>query len=102
MTRVVNLRTCSVIDHEVVYIGRGSLYGNPFSHLKSRYRTVIVASREEAVAKFREWVTTDMNVPGWKKPTAEMIESLRGKKLGCYCAPAACHGDVYIELLGER
>jgi hypothetical protein len=103
VTTVVNLRRCRREEHEVVYIGRGSIYGNPFSHLPSRFGTVEVASREEAVARFREWVTsTDVHVPGWRKPSAEDIEFLRGKRLGCYCAPSACHGDVYIELLGER
>lgn len=27
------------------------------------------------------------------------IEALRGKNLGCWCKPEACHGDVLIELL---
>lgn len=101
-TRVVNLRTCARADHDVVYIGRGSIFGNPFSHLPSRFGTVRVASREEAVARFREWMTTTLHVPGWKKPSSDDVEFLRGKRLGCYCAPSACHGDVYIELLGER
>jgi hypothetical protein len=27
------------------------------------------------------------------------LEELRSKRLGCWCAPKACHGDVLIELL---
>lgn len=30
------------------------------------------------------------------------LESLRGRKLVCFCAPARCHCDVYVELLECR
>ena len=30
------------------------------------------------------------------------LDPLRGKRLGCYCAPAKCHGDVLVELLERR
>jgi len=30
------------------------------------------------------------------------LEKLRGKILGCWCKPKACHGDVIIELLDEN
>jgi hypothetical protein len=29
------------------------------------------------------------------------IEELRGKTLVCFCKPRPCHGDVYVEWLGE-
>ena len=29
------------------------------------------------------------------------IELLRGKTLVCFCKPKPCHGDVYLEMLGE-
>lgn len=32
----------------------------------------------------------------------EDIDELRGKILGCFCKPAPCHGDVLVELLGQR
>ena len=64
-----------------VYIGRPSKWGNPF--LIGRDGT-----REEVVAKYREWVERqDLD------PT-----ELRGKTLGCWCAPKPCHGDVLVEL----
>jgi hypothetical protein len=30
------------------------------------------------------------------------LEELRGKRLGCWCAPGPCHGDVLVRLLAER
>lgn len=81
-----------------VYIGRGSLFGNPFTHRKGTLAPVIVGSREEAIEAYRLWLTTDLEVPGWQKPTREQVISLRGKTLACWCSPKACHGDVLLEL----
>lgn len=30
------------------------------------------------------------------------IETLRGKRLACWCAPQPCHGDVLVKLLAEK
>jgi hypothetical protein len=30
------------------------------------------------------------------------LHELKDKRLGCYCKPLACHGDVYVELLNAR
>ena len=87
-------------DPDYVYIGRGSRYGNPFTHRPSLYRDVVyVESREDAVQAYRLWLTDDtVEVPGWRKPTREEVRSLRGRKLICFCKPEACHGDVLAEL----
>jgi len=29
------------------------------------------------------------------------FRQLRGKTLGCWCKPEACHGDVLLELLQD-
>lgn len=83
-TKVVNLRK---EDYDV-YIGRPSKWGNPFTIGKD-------GNRDQVVAKFRYWIKHQGIY------LLDDLESLRGKKLGCYCAPLQCHGDVYIELLGE-
>ncbi len=38
-----------------VYIGRPSKWGNPFSHKSGTLAQFRVATREEAVARYREW-----------------------------------------------
>ncbi len=67
-----------------VYIGRPSKWGNPF--LIGRDGT-----REEVIEKYREWIQTQPQL------LADLHE-LKGKVLGCWCAPLACHGDVLTEL----
>lgn len=86
-TRAVN-RHVEAFD---VYIGRGSEWGNPFSHKPDTKADEIVASRDEAVARYREHLWARIRTePGLVNKLAQ----LRGRTLGCYCAPAACHGDV--------
>lgn len=68
-----------------IYIGRPSIWGNPF-------KIGCDGTREEVIAKYREYVLS-------KPELLEQLESLRGKTLACWCKPLACHGDVLIELL---
>jgi hypothetical protein len=79
-TRVVNCRNepCDV------YIGRATKWGNPF-------RIGVDGTREQVVRKYRRWA---VRRPGILRG----LEELRGKRLGCICAPQACHGDVLAEL----
>lgn len=94
MSKAVHCRR----DSYDVYIGRPSIYGNPFSHKKGTQAEVMVASREEAIEKYRQWVKGEIQVKGLTPPTMEQIKELKGKTLGCWCAPLACHGDVLSEL----
>lgn len=88
-TRVVNLR------HERfdVFIGRGSEFGNGYTHRPSMHPSVIavVDSVEEAIARYRE----DL----WRRLRTDpafvyRVADLYGQTLGCYCKPGPCHGDV--------
>jgi hypothetical protein len=96
-TTVVNMKE----PHDV-YIGRGSPFGNPFSHLPdgvSKYPTIRTGSKEGSVAMYRLWLTTDYHVVGWTKPSKAAIAGLAGKTLGCHCISGPCHGHVLVELL---
>lgn len=67
-----------------VYIGRPSKWGNPF-------RIGVDGTREDVIRKYREWAR-DQDLP---------LHELRGKVLGCFCSPLACHGDILAELANE-
>lgn len=67
-----------------VYIGRPSKWGNPFVIGRD-------GSREEVIAKYRAWITT-------QPVLLVALSELRGQDLVCWCAPHACHGDVLREL----
>ncbi|PSR31594.1 MAG: hypothetical protein C7B46_16630, partial [Sulfobacillus benefaciens] len=51
-TRVVH---CKKAPYDV-YIGRPSKWGNPFSHKPGTQARFVVASRDAAIAAYREWI----------------------------------------------
>jgi Domain of unknown function (DUF4326) len=73
-------------DKYDVYIGRPSKWGNPFI-------IGINGTRETVIAKYKKWL---LNKPDLIK---EAQEELKGKILGCWCAPNACHGDILSEIV---
>ena len=85
-TRVVN----KVRESFDVYIGRPSKWGNPFLIGKD-------GSREMVIKSYKQWV----NHPEQVQLRADIKVELKGKRLGCYCKPKACHGDVLAEIADE-
>tara|TARA_B100000676_G_scaffold282498_1_gene308383 strand:+ start:985 stop:1278 length:294 start_codon:yes stop_codon:yes gene_type:complete len=69
------------------FIGRPSKWGNPFFIGKD-------GTRGEVIAKYRLWL--------WQQIlsgdiTLNQLCELKDKRLGCYCAPLPCHGDILIK-----
>ena len=75
-----------------VYIGRPSEFGNPYSHMKNTLAQYQVKNRDEAVDKFEEYVKAHPEL------IPKIKEQLKGKVLGCYCAPLKCHGDILARI----
>ena len=92
-TVVVNVRneTCDI------YIGRatrgykGSEFANPFKIDKD-------GDRDEVIRKYRDYFYERLKELDFKKK----VDSLRGKRLGCWCKPEHCHGDVIVEYLESK
>lgn len=77
-----------------VYIGRPSRWGNPIKFMKDT-----LTERRQVIAAYRSLIESgwleDVIGPDWR----EVLKSeLRGKTLGCWCAPKPCHGDVLLEM----
>lgn len=70
-----------------VYIGRPSIWGNPF---------VIGADcdRKTAIEQYEAYVRSN-------KKLMSLLPTLQGKILGCWCILLFCHGDVLIKLVKE-
>lgn len=90
-TKVVH---CKIEPYDI-YIGRGSEWGNIFSHKEGTKAEYIVSSREEAINKYKEWILTQPSL-------LNKLHALKGKTLGCWCKhpknPLPCHGDVLAEM----
>ena len=71
-----------------MYIGRGGPWGNPFQIGRD-------GTREEVITKYHAWITSNDRVAVALRANVHL---LRGKVLGCWCAPLPCHGDVLAEL----
>ena len=75
-----------------VYIGRPGKgksaaacpWGNPFTIGPD-------GTRDGVIAKYEQWLQTQPQL-------LARLPELRGKRLGCFCAPQPCHGDVLARL----
>jgi hypothetical protein len=68
-----------------VYIGRPSVYGNPFIIGQD-------GTRDDVMRKFKKYALKNERV-------LKAIAALpKHAILGCYCKPKACHGDVIVKL----
>lgn len=72
-----------------VYVGRPSVWGNPFVIGRD-------GDRAQVIEQYRAWL----------RARPELVDrarrELQGKRLGCWCAPAACHGDVLADAAEGR
>ena len=84
MTKVVN-KNKEPFD---CYIGRGSLFGNPFIIGKD-------GSRDEVISKYESWIFDKINLD---KNFKQEVLKLKNHTLGCFCRPEnRCHGDIIQE-----
>lgn len=100
-TRVVNVKNekCDVRIHRK---RNGSIpeppeeccLGNPF-HLHDVNND---EERQKVIRQYRDYFYLRLNEPNFKS----YVLSLKGKSLGCFCAPKPCHGDIIKEFLDER
>jgi len=80
-TTVVNLRK----EKYDIYIGRGSIWGNPFRIGKD-------GNREDVIRKYAVYINN-------RPDLLSKLSELKGKVLGCYCKPLPCHGDILVSLI---
>lgn len=91
-TKVVNIRNA---EYDV-YIGRAGkgedgYFGNPYVLHIEQQRGSTLANYKKY---FYERIRND-------KEFKEKIEALKGKTLGCFCKPNACHGDIIADYLNK-
>lgn len=95
MGTVRNKKTTVVVNcrHQSydIMIDRSTVFGNP-------YRIGKDGSREEVIEKYRGHLKTSVafGIINWSD-----LRRLKGKRLGCWCKPHACHGDVILEVMKE-
>jgi len=69
-------------------IDRSTIFGNPF-YIGSD------GNRTEVVEKYYRYLKHRLYATGFKRK----LMRLKGKRLGCWCRPLLCHGDVIVDYL---
>ena len=89
-------------------IYRGSILGNPYTHIKDKKTLAmfVVKTREEAIERYKGYFDRmySGNAP-FRFLIDEMYEKYKNGEdiyLECYCAPLPCHGDIIKDKLEKR
>ncbi len=96
ITRVINIKKDAkykglTSNENYEYIGRGSYWGNPYSMYEDG------DDRDEVIRKFKY----DFDFEKFPNKDKSEVYKLAGKRLGCFCKPEACHGDVLADFLNS-
>jgi hypothetical protein len=90
MPRVVH---CKLAKKDTfVYVGRPSKWGNPF-YLRNRSDA---QERAFVIQQYEQFLVQNPQL------IADAKRELRGRNLGCYCAPLPCHADVLLRIANEQ
>lgn len=104
MITVVNKYKHTSTENDV-YIGRGSVLGNPYTSTKDKVTKAefICDSREESVESFRQYLVLKIAEKD-KKICNELnrIYKMKEVSLVCFCKPKSCHGDIIKELIEDK
>jgi len=100
---VVNKKTHTPTEYDF-YIGRPSVLGNPYTHLKSsKASKYLVPTRDEAIASYEDYFYSrlkDYEFSSELDLIMDMYENFGKVNLVCWCVPKSCHGDfikTYLE-----
>jgi len=78
-----------------VYIGRDMpRYGLRDCGLGNPFKLIHGEARGVTLRRYEAWARHNNKVIAW-------LPKLTGKRLGCWCRPQACHGDVLVKLWDE-
>ena len=102
-TKVVHVR-----DGFDVYIGRPNksfpppIFGDWEHHFGNPFIIRRDGSRKTVIKKYELWLRGkeyQVVEPYRREWILNNIPKLRGKRLGCFCSPQSCHGDVLVKLV---
>lgn len=108
MIKVVNKNSHTPTDKDI-YIGRGSVLGNPYTGTKELSKTKATYqcdNRTESIEKYEVYLRDKISKsdPDIIKILSEIeTKSLNGEvNLVCFCKPKKCHGDIIKQIVEGR
>lgn len=88
-TPIVLNRKKSGLPEKSVYIGRPSLFGNPFIE-------GIDGTRDEVINQFEQYILSKPHLIEFGR------KHYKGRNLVCWCKPKPCHGDILLKLFNDK
>jgi hypothetical protein len=92
-------------DDKNVYIARAGVvfinkkrYPQNSSKFANPYKIGKDGTREEVIVKYKEYIIKKLEND---KSLINELLLLKGKKLGCWCYPEICHGNILLELIDK-
>ena len=96
--QLINLK--NYLDKDYIYVGRPSIWGNPYSSKPSSLLdTIIVSNKDESLSKYEEYIMNNLNL------VDDLIKEMNNKnvtKIACFCYPSRCHADILLKLIKEK
>lgn len=92
----------------VIYVGRGSILGNPYTSIqhKKTLANFVVNSREESISMFRNYLLEQIN--NKNQEICQILNHIyilaknEDVFLSCYCKPKSCHADIIKEIVDSK
>jgi len=81
----------------VVFINKKRYPPNSYK-FANPYKIGKDGTREEVIVKYKEYIIKKLEND---KSLINELLSLKGKKLGCWCYPEICHGNILLELIDK-
>lgn len=70
---------------------QSSVFCNPFKVGKD-------GTRDDVIQKYKSYIISRLE----SEPAVRAeFQTLKGKRLGCWCKPEACHADILVELMNQ-
>ncbi len=70
-----------------------SIWHNPF---KIGPKPQKDGDRDEVLMKYEMYIKSKLD-----NNMLELLRTLKGKNLGCWCAPEPCHGHILLKIIAE-
>lgn len=79
----------------VVFINKNRFPKSP-SNFANPFKIGSDGSRDEVMTKYKKYI--EAKIESNEKLKIELL-SMKGKKLGCWCYPEKCHGEILLNLI---
>lgn len=93
--KIYNVNTDKKIPKDVVYVGRPTTFGNPYTHLKSDKGALHVLKTPALVLEeFKKYMVRNTAI------AKEAKRHLKGKNLSCPC-DTPCYAELLMDVANE-